>query len=383
MKKLYSKLSQTWDADSTVARLTLNPNLPRPLRSSHFLITQGIPLQETNEFAGVINVSGQTTTERPFINLGPEFSYLGEGDIAWHSPRSGRFEVIYRKNSSQNHLFVTGRCNSKCIMCPQPPIPDDDPDRFESMLKAISLVSRDTVSLGITGGEPTLLGAGLIQLINSCQAYLPDTVIHLLTNGHRFKYSQYARELSFAANSHILVGIPLYSDIAGEHDFICQVKGAFTDTIRGLLNLHRATVPIELRFVLQAPAKGRIVRFARFVAQNLPFVSQVSFMGVETVGFAEANRDEIWIDPMDLMAELEEAVGLLNNHHICVALFNQQLCVLPRSLWPYSKKSISDWKNEFPDQCTDCSMQKECGGFFALKTVKPSRGIRPIPALAV
>jgi hypothetical protein len=139
--------------------------------------------------------------------------------------------------------------------------------------------------------------------------------------------------------------------------------------------MQRAQLQVELRFVLHSHVAGRLLRFANFVARNLPFVNQVSFMGLETVGFATANQDRLWIDPLDLIPELEEAVLHLYAMHVPVALFNLQLCLLPKSLWPFAQKSISDWKNEFLPVCAECDVRGKCGGFFALKTTRPSRGI--------
>jgi His-Xaa-Ser system radical SAM maturase HxsC len=204
-------------------------------------------------------------------------------------------------------------------------------------------------------------------------------VLHLLTNARALKYAEYARELADAAGPAFLVGVPLYSDLAEEHDFICQAKGAFDDCVRGLLNLHRARASIELRFVVHSQTVPRMVAFSHFVARNLPFVSQIAIMGLETVGFGAANRDYLWVDPVDIRSPLEEMVQVLENRRIAVALFNMQHCVLPRALWKYSRRSISDWKNEFLPICVDCSQRSACAGFFALANVRPSRSIRPIP----
>jgi hypothetical protein len=47
-----------------------------------------------------------------------------------------------------------------------------------------------------------------------------------------------------------------------------------------------------------------------------------------------------------------------------VSIYNHQLCVLDRALWPLARRSISDWKNVYLPACNDCSVLTECGGFF-------------------
>jgi len=38
-----------------------------------------------------------------------------------------------------------------------------------------------------------------------------------------------------------MLGIPLYSDIDDEHDFVVQASGAFEETLHGLYNLAEGT----------------------------------------------------------------------------------------------------------------------------------------------
>ena len=32
-------------------------------------------------------------------------------------------------------------------------------------------------------------------------------------------------------------------------------------------------------------------------------------------------------------------------------IYNHQLCLIDRGLWPFAVKSISDWKNEYHPEC--------------------------------
>ena len=63
-----------------------------------------------------------------------------------------------------------------------------------------------------------------------------------------------------------------------------------------------------------------------------------------------------------------------------VSIYNHQLCVLERDLWPVARKSISDWKNEYLACCDECAVQGSCGGFFSSSQLKHSDHIRPIRA---
>lgn len=282
---------------------------------------------------------------------------------------------MYRRNSHHNSMLLTERCNSNCIMCSQPPKLYDDSHLTDAWLKAIPLMSPDTEFLGITGGEPTILGDGLFQLLRCCKAFLPSTSIHLLSNGRLFNYLSLCQELQSVAHSDLMIGIPLYSDLADRHDFVVQARGAFDQTLRGIVNLERCNQRVEIRIVLHRHTVDRLPQFARFVATNLPFVEHIALMGLEMMGHVRVNLESLWIDPWDYQENLRKAVDEFLVHKTNFSIYNHQLCVLDRSLWPFARKSISDWKNEYVGDCHGCKAIESCGGFFASSAIRRSRHI--------
>lgn len=169
---------------------------------------------------------------------------------------------MYRRGSAFNSMLLTEQCNSYCIMCSQPPKFHDDTYLVRAYLDAIPLMSPDTSELGITGGEPTLLGEGLLEIVRKCKEHLPNTVLHMLSNGRLFNYLRLCREISAIAHPDLMVGIPLYSDIAHRHDFIVQAEGAFDQTIRGIMNLARCGISVEIRVVLHRDTVDRLPQSA-------------------------------------------------------------------------------------------------------------------------
>jgi hypothetical protein len=61
-------------------------------------------------------------------------------------------------------------------------------------------------------------------------------------------------------------------------------------------------------------------------------------------------------------------------------IYNHQLCLIDRELWPFTVRSISDWKNEYHPECDACSVRERCGGFFFSAKYKISKNIRAVPA---
>jgi hypothetical protein len=103
-------------------------------------------------------------------------------------------------------------------------------------------------------------------------------------------------------------------------------------------------------------------------------------MGLEMIGFARANMDDVWIDPLDYRDELTEAVRRLVRRRVRTMVYNHQLCLIDREVWPFAVRSISDWKNEYHPECKRCSVASACGGFFYSAKYRISDHIAAVPA---
>jgi His-Xaa-Ser system radical SAM maturase HxsC len=161
------------------------------------------------------------------------------------------------------------------------------------------------------------------------------------------------------------------------HDQIVASKGAFWDTLEGLFNLARLGIPIELRTVVIKPNHIRLAEWAEFVYRTFPFVVHVAIMGLEPIGLAASNIDSLWIDPVDYEVQIRKAVQILHRRNMNVSIYNHQLCTLPKELWPFARKSISEWKNIYMAECENCSKITVCGGFFHSGYTWRSKGITP------
>jgi His-Xaa-Ser system radical SAM maturase HxsC len=330
-------------------------------------------------FAGIV-------TDRPPHDLPDRFICLSDlahhevvraGDVIRVRER-GQISVLFRRGANANFLFATERCNSCCLMCSQPPRQDNDDWRVAELLDAVPLIDSDVAHLGITGGEPTLLGDSLATIIRSVADNLPRTRLHILSNARLFADPVMA-DLLAGISPNVTWAIPLYADTAARHDYVVQAQGAFEETINGLYNLAERGAAIELRMVLHAKTADRLGQFAEFVWRSLPFVRHVAFMGLEPMGFAKLNRAELYSDPLDYRDALEKAVWFLNDRGIAASIYNTPLCLLTKGAWPLAKRSISDWKNVFAPECDGCAVRDRCGGFFkSAGTTWRSRGIQPI-----
>jgi len=298
------------------------------------------------------------------FHLPIEMNYLADGDVISIEP-SGRINSLFRKNSAHNTILLTEQCNHYCLMCSQPPKNIDDSWLLDEAMALLELIPRETVNIGFSGGEPTLYGDRFLGLINKSKLMLPRTSIDVLSNGRAF--SDLFFTANYAATNHpdCVIGIPIYSDDPARHDYVVQAEGAFDETIQGILNLKKYRQKVEIRIVIHKQTIERLVQTCEFIARNLLFVDHVALMGLEMMGFTRANLDQLWIDPFEYKNILSEAVGVLSSYGINTSVYNHQLCVINDDVLPYYKKSISDWKNEYVDQCNLCVKKSECGGFFS------------------
>ncbi|MGO9325184.1 MAG: His-Xaa-Ser system radical SAM maturase HxsC [Terracidiphilus sp.] len=318
----------------------------------------------------------------PYVHRLRESDHLKDGDIVVLEG-SGIVRSLYRPYELHHHLFVTERCNSNCLMCSQPPKDRDDVEVLtERNLELMRLIAPPPPYITITGGEPTLLGDHLFALIAQLKRSMPDTELHVLTNGRTFAWPDYARRFATLEHPKISLGIPLYSDFAGAHDYVVQAKGAFDQTVAGLHQAARNGIRVEVRVVLHKLTIPRLTKLAEYIYRNLTFAEHIALMGLEYTGYTPRNIEALWIDPYDYQNELEEAVEYLAMRTMNVSIYNHQLCVLRPSLWKYARKSISDWKTLYLPECQACSALPACGGLFQWAVKKHSDHIHAIAFLS-
>lgn len=307
----------------------------------------------------------------------PSLEHLEDGDIVYVG-NDGNINTLYRINSNHNTLLATERCNSNCLMCSQPPRDRNDiPILYDIHKKLIPLIPKDCIELGVSGGEPTLMGELFFSMMEQLKHELPNTEIHVLTNGRSFAWNHLAEKLAAINNRRLMLGIPVYSDYYQQHDYIVQAENAFYQTILGLHNLSRYDQRLEIRVVLHKQSIPRLTKLASYIYKNLPYVEHVAFMGLEYIGYTPKNIDKLWIDPYDYRDELSDAVEYLASQGMHVSIYNTPLCVLPERVWKYARKSISDWKNEYLPECKNCTKFSSCGGLFTWNLKKHSEYIRP------
>ena len=366
---------------SRLLLLTDNINYPMPLRNKVAYI--GNEKHSLEKFSAIININKKNmginyNEEQTSVELSKDFSYLRSGDVIRIEPEYKRIRTLFRKESHNNFILITERCNHRCLMCSQPPKNIDDSVLMDEALELIDLLPKDLQSLGITGGEPTLYGQRLLELIDKIKTHLPSTALDILSNGRAFSDMNYAFDIAKINHPDLRIAIPLYSYNPVKHNYVVQANDAFDETIKGIINLKTNNQKVEIRVVLHKQTIPDLIILAKYIAKNLRFVDHVALMGLEITGYTRANLNDLWIDQWEYKDILSEAIEILNDYSIPVSIYNHQLCLINENVYDNYKHSISDWKNEYLESCNSCTRKKSCGGFFSTQIkYKHSKNILP------
>lgn len=303
---------------------------------------------------------------------------LQSGDIVSAIPDRCEASILYRESDLHHGLQMTNRCNSYCLMCSQPPTPQEDSWMVQEAIDVIRHLENSPAVLGLSGGEPLLLGHHLRTVLDSVANMHPSTRVEILTNGRLLENSDQSKLLLDGLNTPTTWLVPLYGHADFLHDFVVQAPGAFEQTIAGLLNLQQYHQPIQLRIVLIRPVLEVLPELCMFIGRNLPFVKEVALMACEPIGFALANREHCEVDLLEWEDVIQQAALQLTRHSLRFLFMNTPLCALPKPLRRHAHRSISDWKNVYTPTCDTCDMKPDCSGFFSWheRGWKPSRVIK-------
>ena len=279
---------------------------------------------------------------------------------------NGIIRILYRDDSNDNAIVVTNQCNSNCIMCPDSDIVRNSKENpnIKKILEHIECIPNDTEHITITGGEVGILKEDFIKILEKCRNYLPDTEFLVLTNGRVFAVENYTEKIEKAIPNNIRFAIPIYASKAKLHDEITRVPGSFIQAVAGIQNLIGKNIDIEIRIVVLKRNYKELENIAEFIVKNIPQVKMVNIMALEMTGNAFKNKEQVWVNFSDISNYLYRACMKLIENGIITNLYNFPLCCIDKRLYSISRKSITDYKVRYKEECEGCTAQDWCGGFF-------------------
>lgn len=322
---------------------------------------------------------GKEAIPLSFARAGDRMKNLMDYDVVLIEA-DGIARVLFAVNSNSNTLFVTGRCNSNCIMCPNGDAVNKSSavNTPDYLTQIIDYIPSDAKNLTITGGEPFLLKYGFFQLMDCINEHLPCTKLLLLTNGRALANLAFASEFTGRATRLWRTAVPLHAENAGMHDAISRSEGSFYQTMAGLRNISASLSEIEIRIVVSRLNYKSMEKIARMILRDIPRVTQVNFVGLEMMGNAAQNADSVWIDYRTAFLFIRPAIHLLIERGIDLSLYNFPLCAVDAPYWSLCARSISDYKVRFEEACSHCAVKNVCGGIFSSTSKSGRFCVRPV-----
>lgn len=271
------------------------------------------------------------------------------------------------KEESSALVYVTNQCNSNCIMCPDSVKLRTRPNEvtMENLLEQIGEINPEVEHVDITGGEPTLLKEQLPELIEAVFRQAPDAEVLMLSNGRSFAARGYTEQFAAFAHRRLKIEIPIHGNCAELHDRIAGCSGSFEQTRTGIHHLLSAGVEVGIRMVVSRLNYRSLNEMIRFISQEFPEIKYVNLMGMEVLGNAWKNREQVWIEFDEVKDRLQQAVEQCFVCGIIPSLYNFPLCLFDRKYWYCYRNSISDYKIRYFEECEKCTEKSRCGGFFA------------------
>lgn len=284
-----------------------------------------------------------------------------ERDIFFVIPEKNIAHRLIRATSKHNTFLITEQCDQICVMCSQPPKKTHN-DMFEAFYEA-TLLAPANMTIGLSGGEPTLHKKDLFHFLQKVWETRPDLSFHILSNGQHFTEDDIGN-LQTLNRDKVVWGVPLYSSLPEIHDKIVGKIGAFKTLLSSFSILGKVGHQIELRTVAMKPNAPYLRHLSRFIIDKIPFIGHWAIMQLENIGYARMNWKELFYDNSIDFSEIGNAIDLVKSRGISCYLYNFPLCTIPQSYHSIAPSTISDWKRKYVEQCHKCPLRSQCGGLF-------------------
>lgn len=120
--------------EDIVGRITFDKNMFQ--RSNKILVSKDVSRPASGYVATITTKENIADNGNPYCVV-KDINDFREGDVVVIN-RQGEIIFVYEIKSKHNAILATERCNHRCIMCPQPPILEEN-DKTPFNLKLISL----------------------------------------------------------------------------------------------------------------------------------------------------------------------------------------------------------------------------------------------------
>ncbi len=202
-------------------------------------------------------------------------------------------------------LKFSFQCNNRCIFCVQGRKREHMPDKTTEELEKVLLEKRATCEAVVfTGGEVSLR-EDLIEMVRFAKK-AGYRSIQIQTNGRRMSYMPFLDALIEAGATEFAPA--LHGSDAATHDTLTQAKGAFRQTLKGIINARKRGMPVILNTVIVEQNYKQLPAMTTLFGQlGIP---QAQFAFVHALGSAEEHFERVVPRYSELRPWLHEALKI-------------------------------------------------------------------------
>ena len=261
-------------------------------------------------------------------------------------------------------IVTNQECNNSCVMCTTLRKQDNEKVNYQSPSKKELIKKIDSLNnpqyIAFTGGEPTLR-ADLFEILEYTVKRFPKTEIALLTNGRMMAYPNYTKRLVATGVRKFI--IPIHAHHKDLHDFISRSDGSFEQTLKGIKNLSKHDVDIEIRVIIHAINYVFLPQIAELIKNGFDSVSRIVLLYFDAIGSGFLNRKRLFVPMTKVVPYLQEAVDFLEGYN--VRLYHFPLCVLDKKYHEKAKGvTVVSRRITFKKECDKCKLKNECPGIW-------------------
>lgn len=303
---------------------------------------------------------------KQIIKIDDDETEVCHGDVI-EIDDNGKINILHNGKSESGLIFITNQCNSNCIMCPDSIFSRTKKSEIttEYLLNYINLLPSDLLHVDVTGGEPTLLKYDLVVVLKNVIEHFERADILMLSNGRSFASKEYTKKFAEFKESRLKIEIPIHAATASLHDKIAGCKGSFEQTMTGIHNLIKQKISVGIRIVVSKLNYRYLNDIIDMISEHFPTITYVNIMGLELMGSAFKNKQDVWIEFDEEKDSLNKVIEHAFLKGIEPRLYNYPLCMFDKKYWYCYKKSITAYKIRYFEECDKCSQKNNCGGFFA------------------
>lgn len=270
------------------------------------------------------------------------------------------------KDNNASFINLNYECNNNCLSCiMERKFLYSKTRTIEKIKKKIDHILSYSDHIEFNGGEPTIRKDFFEILKYASQKKAKE--IGIISNGRMFSYPQFVKKLTNIQINNLKIEISLYGPDSKIHDSITRAPGSFNQAIKGIRNLIKNNISVELRVIINKLNYRYLEEIAEFIISNFnkDELLRIVFINIKYFGIAFDNQNLISYKITEAFPYVNKAVNKLLNKDFKINLFHFPHCILPKDLWDLSL-GVTAEKPEivFPKECNSCSQKLDCSGIW-------------------